>query len=430
MCFNNFLRQTLLATVVAGLLVACGGGGSTPTPTPAPTPTPTNVLPVTVDLGPLDETGKSVNAANTLYTTVTVCQPGSSTNCTTIDHVLVDTGSTGLRLLSSQLPSSVNLPLAGGAGAPVLNCVQFVDNTFMWGPVATADVVLAGNTASSVPIQVIGVPAYNNLSGSCQTGTPMNTIANLGAKGILGVGLFLQDCGSACAAPLNSNNYVSDVYFTCANTACSATTNLSVSTANQLQNPVSMFNANNNGLVVSLPATESSTTSISGSIYFGVATQTNNTLAGGTVLPTDLYGNITTVFQGTSTNNSYIDSGSNALYFNSNTIPLCSASSIASGFYCPSALTQLTAVMSVTPPTSTPTSVTVPFSVDNAAGSSVFGGGASWSVYPTLAGPSGPASGGFAAPFDWGLPFFFGKNVFIGFEGRSSSLGSGTYFAF
>ena len=94
MCFNNFLIRALSATVLAGLIASCGGGGGGSAS--APPPPPTNILPVTVDLGPTDENGKSVNAANTLYTTVTVCQPGSSTNCTTIDHVLVDTGSTGL----------------------------------------------------------------------------------------------------------------------------------------------------------------------------------------------------------------------------------------------------------------------------------------------------------------------------------------------
>ena len=79
--------------------------------------------------------------------------------------------------------------------------------------------------------------------------------------------------------------------------------------------------------------------------------------------------------------------------------------------------------MSVTAPTSPTASVTVPFYVDNA--STILNTNANWSVFPTLAGPSGDPTS-----FDWGLPFFFGRNVFIGFEGRTSSLGSGAYFAF
>jgi hypothetical protein len=32
--------------------------------------------------------------------------------------------------------------------------------------------------------------------------------------------------------------------------------------------------------------------------------------------------------------------------------------------------------------------------------------------------------------FDWGLPFFFGRQVFTAIEGASTPGGSGPYFAF
>jgi hypothetical protein len=46
-------------------------------------------------------------------------------------------------------------------------------------------------------------------------------------------------------------------------------------------------------------------------------------------------------------------------------------------------------------------------------------------VLPALAGPFGDSSS-----FDWGLPFFYGRRVYIGLEGQSSSLGAGPYYAF
>ena len=85
-----------LGLILCLSLLSCGGGGGDLSP-PAPTPTGNNTVSVIVDQGPLPTTNP---AANTLYTTITVCAPGSSTNCQTIDHIEVDTGSYGLRILA------------------------------------------------------------------------------------------------------------------------------------------------------------------------------------------------------------------------------------------------------------------------------------------------------------------------------------------
>ena len=146
--------------VAAGLIglsslafVSCGGGGggASVVATPAPS-TPTNEVAVIVDAGPNN------NSVNTLYTTVTVCVPGSTTSCQTIDHIQVDTGSNGLRLLASVL--TLNLQGATASdGNSLVECTQFVDG-YSWGPIALADIQVGGEAASSVPVQVIGSSTF------------------------------------------------------------------------------------------------------------------------------------------------------------------------------------------------------------------------------------------------------------------------------
>src|SRR4051812_21623081 len=128
----------------------CGETGSSPTTpssgstTPAPAPTASNVLPISVNSGPAN------SAPNQPFVSVTVCVPGTS-NCQTIGGILVDTGSMGLRILSS----AITLPLpqqTGAGGAPVVECLPFVDG-FTWGPVQTADVRMGGEQANAMAIQ-------------------------------------------------------------------------------------------------------------------------------------------------------------------------------------------------------------------------------------------------------------------------------------
>src|SRR3990167_3010212 len=130
-CFSNILRRAVIAALVVVLVTACGGGGGESAPAPgSASPALDNVMSVVVDAGP-EGTGYNVNR---LYTTVKICQPGS-TQCQTIEHVLVDTGSAGLRLLSSVVTLDLKPSrLTDASGFPLLNCAQFVDNTFAWGP--------------------------------------------------------------------------------------------------------------------------------------------------------------------------------------------------------------------------------------------------------------------------------------------------------
>src|ERR1043166_1318340 len=136
------------ASCVCALLLSslsCGGGSRHSSgPVPA-----SNTQTIAVNGGPQG------NYANGLFTTVTVCVPGSST-CQSVSGVLVDTGSFGLRLLSSALTTvSGSLPQQKDAtGSSIFECAQFVDSV-VWGPVKTADITISGEKGSSLPIQLI-----------------------------------------------------------------------------------------------------------------------------------------------------------------------------------------------------------------------------------------------------------------------------------
>jgi hypothetical protein len=168
----------------AGLLVliGCGSGGGSSGGSSAPV---NNTQAVQVNLGPAN------NSTNEAFVAVTVCVPGSS-NCQTIENVEVDTGSEGLRLLSGQV--SLSLPaVADTSGNALQECVSFADLSYVWGPVVSADIQMAGEKATSVPIQIVSASPAFPVPSNCISGagaTDDNTIAALGANGILGLGVF------------------------------------------------------------------------------------------------------------------------------------------------------------------------------------------------------------------------------------------------
>lgn len=140
------------------LFTECGGsgGGSNTAVSSAG-----NVQPIVVNGGPTADPSSANTYPNAAFTSVTVCVPGTS-KCQTIDGVLVDTGSVGLMLLSSSGGGVLTLPLPAQTidGNPLAESVQFVDGSYVWGPVEIADVKIAGESASSVPIHVLDHDFY------------------------------------------------------------------------------------------------------------------------------------------------------------------------------------------------------------------------------------------------------------------------------
>jgi hypothetical protein len=397
------LTAALLAPPIL-LLTSCGGGSKG-----SNTPPGTNNQ-LAVSTAGLAGSGYT----NGLFASVTVCVAGS-TNCQTVNNVLVDTGSFGLRLLGSQL----NLPLAQAKdsnGDPVDECQAFV-SSFNWGPVAIADVQIAGEKAANVPIQIMGGfsgQAPPAVPASCSSGglTETDTQATLGANGVLGIGVFAHDCGTACAPGATSTP---PIYFGCPSSGCSA---VLLPEQDQVQNPVTLFAQDNNGEIVSLPQISGSgAQSANGQITFGLGTQSDNGVPNSvTLLAADGTGSFATTYPATGSNSvtypgSILDSGSNANFFLDASLSGLSdcTSNSASGFYCPASTTSETATNSSASGTGSTASVAANWNVANAE--QLFS--TSDYAFNDLGGPNPGA-------FDFGLSFFYGRSIYVGINSASS----------
>jgi hypothetical protein len=367
-----------------------------------------NVLPLTV--------GSSLSGGiNEPSVIVTVCD--STNTCVPISNVLLDTGSYGLRIFKS-LVSSLNFTTLNGAttGHPLAECVGYADNSADWGPVVSAKVKLGSESAVTVPIQLID-STYGDPSVCSGTLDTAPTASDVGFNGILGVGLFAQDCGYYCTPESESSGYnpaANGEYYGCNGSSC---TGDSVSLADQVTNPVALESRDNNGVIVELPTISGdAASSVSGYVVLGIGTYTNNTPSGVTAFSaSDSYGNFDINCNGQDYSSSFIDSGSNAIFFSDAASDLPEDSS---GWYVPSSTLTLDALVtgnSGSPQTYAPLTIA---NFDETVGGSNY-------AYSNIAGDIG-----LSGAFDLGLPFFFGRNTYVGLESTSSSIGSGTYWAF
>ena len=467
-----------------------------------------NVAPLYVDAGPAlclpYNTPCSDN--NQAFTTILVCPPNTSptnANCVTIDHVFVDTGSSGLRIPSQVLSTNQlnSLPNVKISGSPLAECIQYAGLTFNWGSVRTADVYMGGSNnqgevAKAIPIQVLAdssVPSGKNIPSECSSSTgasgsqsysEMDRVFDLGANALLGVGAYVSDCdfpgtlaqgaygtGNACSSS-STMPTASVIYFTCPSptTSCSKTAP-SVPYAQQVSNPVASFVKDNNGVIIELPQVAVGGTlgvsSGQGSLVFGIGTQTNNALANGaTVLAidtntnnddwagfyTDFYGtqypnaaeNTTLSNAGGYTIGNYIDSGSSLTFFlDQPTLQTISAASnivdctgILDLFYCTSSGSgaYLTQALSATNVDVNGNSRGVSFNVSSA--SQLFN--TANTAFSDLAGPNTSGSSLSSVEeaadglFDWGLSFFYGRNVYTAILGVTppSGVQAGPWWAY
>jgi hypothetical protein len=440
----------------------------------------TNAIALNVNLGPEN------NYVNGIFVTVKVCEPGT-TVCDTVPNVLLDTGSVGLRVLSGAI-SNLTLPpaLDPATNDPFYECVQYGDLSYTWGPMQMASVQLGGESAlqlpgttanSGVPIQVIaqgvtppgtvyyatGSTTYATIDNPClvypgTTNQPTggindDTVVNLGSNGILGVRNFVNDCGDYCAgigvSPsvegfpyliLDSGNYWLEL----------------IAVTDQASNPVPAFSSTDtNGVVLSLPfipATGQATAA--GTLTFGIGTQANNAVPN----TADYYGLdcdgdfLQATFNGVTypdvasqvycqpENSSFLDSGSNALYFlDPGTLSTATGVTVTNcadnGWYCTGSSTlNLSGNLGLTLYGMNPMTLGAGnsgvVSLSIASADSLLDNNNNYAGFSNLAGSS-ISTGETAADdiLDLGLPFFFGRPVYVGIAGSSTTYPYG-YWAF
>ncbi|HWG76199.1 MAG TPA: DUF3443 domain-containing protein [Steroidobacteraceae bacterium] len=415
----------LLGLVVTLALGGCGGGGNSASSAPTQNSFAgggNNVVAMTVEPGPASSGNQPFNQP---YVSVKFCVPGGS--CATISGILVDTGSYGLRVMASVLEQAgVDLPAMPDPVVPgntIQECLPFADG-YAWGKVSSATVSIGGETSSSaVPVQVINdasspSPAVPPNCSSTNADTALNNVNALGANGILGIGVLVSDCGSYCA---QTPAAPSDIYYSCPPSGGSTCTLVSQPVADQVSNPVAYFPTDNNGVILQLPPISSSgAPTASGYLVFGIGTESNNGLANAKVLTTSQGGNFTTTFNGSTLGSSFIDSGSNALFFNDSSLALCGSSAPENEFFCPPSTTKLSATNQGENGTTNPAD----FSIANLNDIS----GTSYAIDDT-GGPA-PSIPGFGPYFDWGLPFFYGRTIYFAIENASAGGTTGPYYAY
>ncbi|CAE6734703.1 DUF3443 domain-containing protein [Paraburkholderia sp. SEWSISQ10-3 4] len=405
--------QAVVAVALVSVIAACGGGGggdSSSSSNSSSTTLNGGSLPASPTQQPIAATaantvaitvGRGVNGVINIPTvSVTVCPPGTTSNCQTINNIQVDTGSFGLRLVSSVLNSSLlngGLPISTlASGAQLAECATFADG-FTWGTVRTATIQIGGETtASPIPIQIIGDSAAGAAPSGCGSGSAENTATDLGANGILGIGTAPTDCGATCSTPSTATNYSN--YFTCGTSCARATVPLS----QQVANPVAKFTADNNGVIVQMPpVSNTGAASATGTLVFGIGTQSNNALAATQTFTTDAFGNMNnSVFNGT-TVQAFFDSGSNAYFFADSSLAQCGSN--FAGFYCPSSAQTRSITLGGLSSTRASASIGI------LSASTLFSNTSNY-AFNDLAGQIGGNSS-----FDLGLPFFYGRYMYYGF---------------
>lgn len=384
-----------------------------------------HVIPVCVD----DGIGTQYRIVNRPVITVRLCVPGkySEADCVNVDHVLVDTGSAGLRIATPALVKPLALPaVTDRSNNPVAECMRFVSG-WTWGSLNHADVYVGGLVARNVSLQMMGYSSRNpqlggngggafpNVPSECSTSIKANNIAagatsdpditdvmQEGIQGIIGL--------SASAY----NQLYGDQYFICPAGICSNASNF-----DPLLRPghLSVYMSDYpGGVVLSFPSTGSNgARNMVGTLRFGISSLP----PAASRIRLNSIGQFTTILNGQSYTQSYIDSGSNGFFFDASTAMDLPACTTQKGFYCPATSRTFTATMRDRLNSDSTVSFTVA-NTDALASLLTLPNG-----FNNLAGPVSTSTVSTLDPtFAWGFPFFLGRTVYTAMEGTSVG---GTY---
>ena len=357
----------------------------------------TNRIPVTVGGG---MEGKSLSPANINLPTVSarICLRDVLERCFTVRKLLLDTGSSGLRIFPSAIPPGVApstvLPQTANRTS-LWECLPF-GTAHLWGRVVPADVTLGtGRAIRDLPVQFAEKSSFAP-PPPCGRGTEGESPSISDIDGILGVSPVRFDGG---------------IYFKCSDHGCRPD---APSPREAIVNPVMRDEKDNNGIVLRFPEIpKNGRGPIIGELLLGVGTARDNRLPQG-VRFFSMDGNgFFRAKTGRSSRLFYgrLDTGTTALVLPDQKIPACSPP--LSHLACPDRET----FVSVFIPDTRGRQRRFPILVGNAetrlrehrsvAGDILY-------FSPETSSP----------PFILGMPFFFGKNLFILYPPASSNKGS------
>jgi hypothetical protein len=230
-------------------------------------------------------------------------------------------------------------------------------------------------------------------------------------NGILGVGVAPFDCGTNCSDATLAATFSN--YYGCASGVC---TRAQVPLTQQVANPVPRFAGDNNGLIVQLPPVPNTgAASVTGTLVFGIGTQSNNTLAAAQSFTANGSGDLVNSSFNGKTVSALFDSGSNGYFFDDSSLAACGSNE--SGFYCPPTAQTRTATVRGTNSASASVTMNIVSAATLVQTTSNF-------AFNDLAG-----EGINSTSIDLGLPFFFGRYVYYGMDQRSTG-GAAPFIAF